>query len=146
MNLSGTFRGRLFNHKTGEITCWEKHNAIVATGFNWVKNLLSDTSNRPGAIGYLAFGTGTSATTSGMTALENEVYRAEVTHTWDSTTHTLTFSGSIPVGSGIEANISECGLFTAASGGVMFDRAFFSPKGIDTSTAFDFDFVIVISE
>jgi len=146
MKLDGTFKGRLFNHRTGEITCWEKHNAIVATGFDWVMNLLSNNSSRPKALGYMGFGTGSTATTSDMTALVNEVFRAAVTSTWDSTTHTLTFSGSLPAGSGIEANITETGLFTENTGGIMFDRAFFSPKGIDNDTGFDFDFVIVISE
>lgn len=145
MKFSGTFKGRIYNTKTGEITCWEKHNAITTAGFNWVVDLLAS-STRPAPIGYIGFGTGTAATTVGMTTLQNEIYRAPVTHTWNAGTKELSFTGSIPVNTSINANITETGLFTEETGGVMFDRAFFSAKGVDPTTSFEFEFVITIME
>ena len=146
LGFSGTFRGRLVNHRTGEITCWEKHNMIVKGGFDWIAQLMSNTTNRSPAISHIAFGTGTESTTYNMSRLVNEVYRGEVTSSWDDTTRELTFTGSIPQMSGLNASIAEVGLFNAASGGIMFDRANFTPKGIDNDMSFDYTFTITITE
>ena len=146
MKLTGTFKGQIYNHKTNSITCWEKHNMIVAAAFDWVASLMSNTANRPSAITHIAFGEGTTTTNYNMTTLEDEVYRARVTPSWDAATRKLTFTGAIPVNSGIEANITEVGLFTAETGGVMFDRATFSEKGIDNNTSFTYNFIITITE
>lgn len=146
MKLTGTFKGQIYNHKTNEIICWEKHNMIVSVAFDWVASLMSNTVSRPSAITHIAFGEGTTTTTYAMTTLEDEVYRARVTSAWDSATRKLTFSGSIPVNSGVEANITEVGLFTAETGGVMFDRATFSAKGVDNNTSFNYNFIITITE
>ena len=146
MRLTGKFKGTLINHKTGEIQCWEKSNMVVKGGFDWVAGLMSNKSNRSPAISHIAFGTGTDKTTFNMTRLVNEVYRAEVTSTWNESTRELTFIGSIPQQSGLNVNISEVGLFNAASAGVMFDRAYFSPKGIDNDLSFQYTFTITLTE
>lgn len=146
MKFSGKFIGTITNHKTGEIFQWEKHNMVVQAGFNWVAQLLSNATTRPMAITHIGFGTGTTTTTSNMTALVNEVYRASVTSSWDPITRELTFSGSIPTLSGLNVSISEVGLFNAETGGVMFDRATFSPKGIDDQMSFDYNFIITLTE
>lgn len=146
MRLSGKFRGRLVNHKTGEIICWEKHNKVVKVGFNWVASLMSDTTVRMAPISHIAFGTGSNVTVDSMIALENEVYRAPVTSNWNETTRELTFTGSIPKQSGLSVNITEVGLFNAEAGGTMFDRATFSSKGIDEDLSFDYTFIITITE
>lgn len=145
MRLDGKFKGRLINSKTGEITCWEKHNKITQSGFNWIGAIMSTVNNRPAPITHIAFGTDSSETTSETTALGNEVYRAPVTAAWDSTENKLTFTGSIPVNSGVEASIAEAGLFNAETGGVLFDRAFFTPKGIDANLSFDYEFEITVT-
>ena len=146
MRMSGKFRGRLVNHKTGEIICWEKHNKVVKAGFNWVASLMSDAAVRMAPISHIAFGTGSNVTVDSMIALENEVYRAPVTSNWNETTRELTFTGSIPKQSGLSVNITEVGLFNAEAGGTMFDRATFSPKGIDEDLSFDYTFIITITE
>lgn len=146
MRFSGIFRGKLTNHKTGEIICWEKHNLVVKAGFDWIAQIMSNKSNRSQAISHIAFGTGTSTTTYTMTTLENEVYRTDVTASWNSNTRELVFTGSIPRQSGLSASISEVGLFNSATGGVMFDRATFSPKGIDNDMSFNYTFTITITE
>ena len=146
MRFSGTFSGKITNHRTGEILCWEKHNMVVQAGFDWVAQLLSNQTTRPGALSHIAFGTGTATTTSDMTALDNEVYRAPVTSTWDGINRELLFTGSIPVQSGLNTSITEAGLFNAETGGVMFDRATFSAKGIDDDMSFDYNFKITLTE
>lgn len=146
MRLSGIFRGKITDYKTGEITCWEKHNLVVKAGFDWIAQLMSDGVNRSQPISHIAFGTGTTTTTTTMTTLENEVYRGTVTPSWNSSTRELTFTGGIPRQSGLSVSISEVGLFNSNSGGVMFDRATFSPKGIDNDMTFDYTFTITLTE
>jgi hypothetical protein len=146
MNLSGKFYGQIINHRTGEITCWEKHNMIVKSGFDWIANLMSNKTSRSPAISYLAFGTDGSETTYNMTRLGAEVYRTEIEGVWDASTRELTFTGSIPQKSGLSVSIAEVGLFNAASSGVMFDRAYFSAKGIDDDMSFNYTFTITITE
>lgn len=146
MKFSGVFKGRITNHRTGEITCWEKHNLVVKGGFDWIASLMSDITNRSPAISHIAFGTGTESTTYNMTRLVNEVYRSDVTATWNDTTRELVFTGSIPEMSGLSADIAEVGLFNASTAGIMFDRANFTPKGIDNDMSFDYTFTITITE
>lgn len=146
MKMSGTFKGRLTNKKTGEISCWEKHNLVVKAGFDWIADLMSNLTTRQGAISHIAFGTGASDSEYTMTGLQNEVYRATVTSSYNASTRELTFSGTLPQNSGLTVSITEVGLFNAATGGVMFDRATFSPKGIDENMSFDYEFVITLSE
>lgn len=146
MKFSGVFKGRIVNNKTGEIICWEKHNKITKGGFDWIASLLSNNNDRGNALSYIGFGTGDAVTTYDMTVLQNEVGRYPATATWDQTSRELTFTGTLPQNSGITANIAEAGLFTASTGGVMFDRANFLPKGIDDSSSFTYTFVITISE
>jgi hypothetical protein len=146
MNLSGKFYGVITNHKTGEITCWEKHNMVVKSGFDWVAGLMSTKTSRSPAISHIAFGTDGSETTYNMTRLGNEVYRTEVEATWDADTRELKFVGSIPQKSGLAVSISEVGLFNAETNGVMFDRAYFTPKGIDDDMSFEYTFTITLTE
>ena len=146
MRLSGIFRGKITNHKSGEITCWEKHNLVVKAGFDWIAQLMSDGVNRPQPITHIAFGTGITTTTPIMTTLENEIYRSTVTASWNSLTRELVFTGGIPIQSGLSTSISEVGLFNSNSGGTMFDRATFSPKGVDNDTSFDYTFTITLTE
>lgn len=146
MNIKGKFKGTLTNHKTGEILCWEKTNMVVKSGFDWIAGLMSNKTNRSPAISHIAFGTGTEETTYNMTRLVNEVYRSEVTSTWNEATRELTFVGSIPQQSGLNVSIAEVGLFNAASAGVMFDRAYFSPKGVDDDLSFEYTFTITLTE
>lgn len=146
MNFSGVFKGKIINHKTGEITCWEKHNRIVKGGFDWIADIMSNVTNRGNALSYIAFGDGANATDYNMTTLQNELGRYSVTSSWDDETRKLTFTGTLPQGSGIVANITEAGLFNAAQGGIMFDRATFLPKGVDYDSSFTYSFTIILSE
>lgn len=146
MRMSGKFIGTLTNTKTGEIFCWEKSNMVVKSGFNWIADLMSNKTSRSSAITHIAFGTGTEETTYSMTKLVNEVYRAPVDATWNAEGRELTFVGSIPVQSGLNTSIAEVGLFNAGSAGIMFDRAFFSPKGIDDDMTFEYTFIITLTE
>lgn len=146
MIFSGVFKGRITNHRTGEITYWEKHNLVVKGGFDWIADLMSNATTRSPAISHIAFGTGTESTTYNMTRLVNEVYRSQVTATWNDSTRTLVFTGSIPEMSGLNVSIAEVGLFNASSAGIMFDRANFTPKGIDNDMSFDYSFNITITE
>lgn len=146
MRISGTFKGRLVNTETGEIICWEKHNKMVKGGFDWIANVMSNQTNRASAMSHIAFGTGGDTTTYTMTSLQNEVARYPSTVTWNSETRELAFTGRIPQNAGVNASITEVGIFNANTGGVMLDRATFLPKGVEDSTYLEYTFVISISE
>lgn len=146
MKIHGKFKGTLTNHRTGEIFCWEKSNMVVKGGFEWLAGLMSNKTNRSSAISHIAFGTGADETTYNMNRLVNEVYRSEVTSSWNADTRELSFTGSIPQQSGLNVNICEVGLFNAPTSGMMFDRAYFSPKGIDDDLSFEYTFTIILTE
>ena len=145
MKFKGRFKGTTLNHKTGEILTWEKDNMITQVGLNYVSDLFTQTGARPAPITHIAFGSGSTPTTKDMTSLETEIFRASVATKWEPIEGVLTFTGKIPVQSGISANITEAGLFNSESGGVMFDRVVFKPKGIDPDLEFIYEFTLTIT-
>jgi len=106
----------------------EVHNLVVNGGYDLVRDLLAKQSDRPSPIQYIALGKGTSATTVTMTALQNQWgSRYLAVYSPDGTSHTLfTLTQTIPAHTGGTQALTESGLFTAATGGIMFDRVTFS--------------------
>ena len=106
----------------------EIHNLVVNAGYDLVRDLLAKQSDRPNPIQYIALGTGNSATTVTMTALQSQWgNRYLAMYAPDGNDHTLfTLSQTIPAHTGGTVALTESGLFTAATGGTMFDRVTFS--------------------
>lgn len=106
----------------------EIHNLVVNAGYDLVRDLLAKQNDRPNPIQYIALGTGNSATTVTMTALQSQWgNRYLAVYAPDGSDHTLfTLSQTIPAHTGGTAALTESGLFTAATGGTMFDRVTFS--------------------
>lgn len=128
MKLDGVFFG-IIKHKDGTTESWRKHNLITKAGYEFVIKSMFETNNRPAPLAYIALGSGLTPTTDDMTALENEVIRVPAIWEWHPEEKSCHVSAQLPEGSSFE--VSEAGLFNAATGGVMFDRATFKTKGVD---------------
>ena len=128
------------------------HNLVVNSGLNLVRDLLANTGRAPNT---LAIGTGTSATTAIMTALQTEVYRYYFSRRVTSTSNVryqLYLDSSTP--STQPHTIGEAGIFSGASfygssapatGGTMFARATFTPFLKDSSVTVTFTWDIPIT-
>ena len=96
------------------------HNDVVNSGLESVATHLASTFTHVG------IGTGTTAVVATDTALETEYTRSAVTAT-SGGTGIRTWDHTFSVASGVSETITEAGLFSASSGGTMFNRAVDSP-------------------
>lgn len=114
------------------------HNTVVNAGFDLVCDLLAKVSSRPNPLGYVAMGTGTASTTTSMTALQAQWgSRVATSYAHTAGTTTFTLSCTIPEHTGAAVNLSESGIFNAATSGTMFNRVTFTTIGkeaVDTIT------------
>lgn len=115
--------------KNGETLSWQKDNMITLSGYAFIMSSMFETNNRPAPLQYIAFGSGTTPTDSTMTSLENELVRVPAEWSWDPDAKVVTLTADFEVTDPMI--ITEAGIFNASSGGIMFDRVTFSPKGID---------------
>lgn len=128
MKIKGKFSCNVIK-KDGTVIAWQKDNMIVNSGYELLMTSMFEKNNRPSPIGYIAFGSGTSLTTSDMTALENEVLRVPAEWSWDPEARVVSVTANVTITDPII--VTEAGLFNADSGGVMFDRVTFTAKGLD---------------
>lgn len=106
----------------------EDHNLIVTVGKSYLATWLAAASQAGKFMSYIALGTGTTAPTSGDTALQTEFSGGgdsrslgtltPSTNTWNNT---AVFSPGNCTGA-----VTEAGLFTAATVGTMFARQTFA--------------------
>ena len=107
---------QIFDAKTNELL-FEKNNLVLNTGLAlMVDNMKVSTA----VLTHIAVGTGTTAVIATDTALETELYRKAVTNI-DTLANVLTVETQM---NAIEANAiwKECGILTASSGGILFNR------------------------
>lgn len=118
-------------------------NIIVNGGFDFVADAIGNSSSRPGVMGWIAVGTGTTAAASTQTALVTEIKRNASTYAHTAGTKVFTFTASYAAGDATGA-LTEAGVFNAASGGTMFDRVVFPVvnKGADDSLTAVFTFTM----
>lgn len=128
MKIKGRFSCNV-QKADGTTICWQKDNMIVDGGYEFLLNSMFEKNNRPYPISYIAFGSGSTATTSNMTALENEVIRVPAEWEWKPEQRVVSVYATITITDPIV--ISEAGLFNAETGGIMFDRVTFTAKGLD---------------
>lgn len=128
MLIKGTFHGLIIK-KDGTTVSWNKDNMIVDSGWNFIINSMFQQNNRSFPLSYIALGNGQTATTAQMTALENEIIRVPATWEVDETGRSVALTAQMTVQEPLQ--ISEAGIFNAETGGIMFDRVTFSPKGLD---------------
>ena len=128
---------------SGEVEVVHKDNIIVNGGFDFVADAIGKASSRPGVMGWIAVGTGTTAAAATQTALVTEIKRNAATYAHTSGTKVFTFTASFPAGDATGA-LTEAGVFNALSAGAMFDRVVFPVvnKGSDDSLTAVFTFTM----
>ena len=142
MNIKGAIT-LLLARASGEVEVVHKENIIVNGGFDFVADAIGNASSRPGVMGWIALGTGTTAAAATQTALITEIKRNAATYAHTTGTKVFTFTASYPAGDATGA-ITEAGVFNAASAGSMFDRVVFPVvnKGADDSLTAVFTFTM----
>lgn len=93
---------------------------ITTAGKNYLPDLLVGASS--GTLLYIGVGFGTTPENVTDTILEAEAYRGVASYT--ILDNTITFSLIVPPGSAT-GDVTEAGVFTQASGGVLYDRKTF---------------------
>ena len=128
-------------HRDGTIDNIVKHNMIVNSGFDFICAAIGGTT-RPKPVSKIQVGSGTTATTASMTALNARI--AEQAATYSHTTGTKVFSLSSHFAAGEATGaITEAGVFNAD--GVMLDRVTFKVANIDTDDEITVTFQFTLS-
>lgn len=121
-----TVKGKLtitITDKDGAIKDIRKiNNLVVTTGKNWVVDQLTTTPTLP-KIGYMGIGTGTATPSVSDITLQTEIDRNALTSKV-GLNNILTMVSRWTAGDGTGA-ITEAGLFTASTSGVMISRTVF---------------------
>lgn len=133
----------LLNKANGNVETVHKDNIIVDVGFDFIADAIGKAASRPGVMGFIALGTGTTAAAAGQTALVTELDRNAATYAHTTGTKTFSFTANFPAGDATGA-ITEAGVFNAASAGIMLDRVVFPVvnKGADDSLTAVFTFTM----
>lgn len=133
----------LLTRASGEVEVVHKDNIIVGGGFDFVADAIGNPSARPGVMGWIAVGTGSTAAASTQTSLVTELKRNAATYAHTGGTKVFTFTANFLAGDATGA-ITEAGVFNAASAGTMFDRVVFPVvnKGSDDSLTAVFTFTM----
>lgn len=127
----------------GDVETVHKDNIIVDVGFDFIADAIGKSASRPGVMGWIALGTGTTAAAAGQTALVTELDRNAATYAHTAGTKTFTFTADFAAGDATGA-ITEAGVFNASSSGIMLDRVVFPVvnKGADDSLTAVFTFTM----
>lgn len=124
---------------------------LTNTGFAETAGLINGVTS--GVFEYIALGTGTTAAAATDTTLETETAatglaraiaaasRTTTTVTNDTATLIKTFTNT----SGGTVNVTEAGLFDAASVGVMLDRQVFASVGVEDANSLQVTYNIKVS-
>lgn len=128
---------------SGEVEVHHKDNIIVNGGFDFIADAIGNSISRPGVMGWIAVGTGSTAAASTQTALVTEIKRNAAAYAHTAGTKVFTFTASYAAADATGA-LTEAGVFNAASGGAMFDRVVFPVvnKGADDSLTAVFTFTM----
>ena len=128
-------------HRDGTIDNIVKHNMIVNSGFDFICAAIGNTTRRK-PVSKIQVGSGTTATTASMTALNAKI--AEKAATYSHTTGTKVFSLSSHFAPGEATGaITEAGVFNAD--GVMLDRVTFKVANIDADDEITVTFQFTLS-
>lgn len=133
----------MLKRANGDVETVHKDNIIVDVGFDFIADAIGKSASRPGVMGFIALGTGTTAAAAGQTALVTEIDRNAATYAHTAGTKTFTFTAEFAAGDATGA-ITEAGVFNASSSGIMLDRVVFPVvnKGADDSLTAVFTFTM----
>ena len=125
LKILGTLKVTL-KDKDGNVK--EEHNfknLVVNGGLGYLVHALAYAINISGPFNYIAIGTGTSAPSAGNTALQTEIARGGIGYSASDYNY-ITFQTTFSPGTGT-GTITEAGIFSGSSGGLMFSRTTFTP-------------------
>ena len=117
----------------------ERNNLVVDDGVDFICDAMAKPSARPGVLGYIAIGEGTTAADPADSALETELDRNAATYAHSTGTSSFTMTATFAAGEGT-GDITEAALFNDATTGTMFNRVVFTaiPKEAGDSLAVTF--------
>jgi hypothetical protein len=142
INLKGTVLIER-RKKDGTIIDKEKlDNLIVNDGRERVAKLLCGVLS--GSFGFIGIGTGATPPAISQTALQTQVKREDSTESYEADYKAI-FEHTFTFGIGESYTITEAGVFSLVSGGVMLDRFTFSGKMVDSDTDLYVKVTITIS-
>lgn len=122
-------------------------NIVTNLGLAWMSGALSGDTGSPNTMKYIAVGTGTTAAAATDTALVAEV-ESRATGTLSRVTVTTTNDTCQVVGTitmtGNRA-LTECGLFSAGTGGTMMARTVFSVINLTTDDTIQITWKVTFS-
>ena len=130
---------------TGELVSEQAmHNLVVDTGLDVLRDALAGLAT----ITHFGYGTGTTAVAAGDTTLEAEVFRGAVTQRVTSAAAQLVVKHFLTSASANGIELTEVGLFDAASGGRLFahallDSAISKTSAITVTTSWEVNFTAV---
>lgn len=120
----------------GAVTRQSTHNIITNVGLDLTVLRLKDLDNTTAKLTHFAVGTSAATPTITNTTLIAEVYRDIITQHTYASTGVITLKCYIPTAypATQPVTLRESGLFTAATGGILFARVLFSPEVNKTNT------------
>lgn len=130
LEIGGNVRIKIYDLLGNLVQETEARNLFVDTGLNKIRDLIcrqtffTGTKYTPD---YIALGTSSAATTSGMTYLLGEVFRGTVTARDDGTSKTLKFYLNVGTGDANGYTLNSVGLYTESTGGTLWSRAVITP-------------------
>ncbi len=117
-------------------------NTIVTAGKNDIAALMTGAGD---VMTHMGVGTGTTAVTASDTSLETQIDRnALVTSGGVASANTIEFESVWNAGDGT-GNLTEAGLFSAASGGTMMARTTFAAVGKSASDILTITWTVTVS-
>lgn len=118
-----------------------KHNMIVDSGFDFICAAIGGVT-QPKPVSKIQVGSGTSDTTTDMTALEAKIAEGEASYSHTIGTKVFSLSSHFVAGEATGA-ITEAGVFNAD--GVMLDRVTFKVANIDEDDEITVNFQFTLS-
>ena len=113
--------------RTGPVQIRETHNIVTDDGLDLIRDLATLGSGATG-ISHVGFGDGGNPPDAGDSVLQNEhTDLRTVISTAEHRSNELVISGYLTESDGAGKRLSEIGLFTAATAGVLYARALINP-------------------
>ena len=118
-------------------------NLVVSTGTAYIASRMKDTTAT--AMSHMAVGEGSTAASSGQTALVTESARVSLTST-TVTANAVAYVATFPAGTPASLTaLTEAGIFNASSGGTMLCRTVFAAVNKDTGDTMSITWTVTIS-
>lgn len=136
--------GTLYDENMNIKQRFVKHNLITNAGYKFLADCMGN-STRPAALKYIAVGTSTTAPALADTALKAEKFRKACSYSYVSGNKYLSLEVTLNPGEATAA-LTEAGILTASSGGILFDRVTYPVINKDALDTYVVSFKITMSE